>query len=280
MTSMTPPAPGIATAPKGDSGLSPALEKNQILADIYRTRTVRLPSGESRCADENGMPQAEGADLYQLILRERPETTLEVGLAFGLSALFICQALAEGRGRRHIVMDPNQTTDYHGAGLHHLRQAGLSHLVEFHEESSHRVLPRLEAAATRLDFAFIDGVHLFDYTLVEFFFIDKMLRPGGLVVFDDLQLPAVRKVVRFAVSNRGYRDESLSPDTGRVRRAGRRVKRLLRRLRVFPKSLAFALAGERRELLCQEIGWPRRNGLAVLRKTTEDNRFWQHHVDF
>ncbi len=225
-------------------------EKNTVLAEVYRMGLVRLPSGEMRPADENGMPRAEGEDLYALIRRERPATTLEVGMAFGLSTLFICQALAEGGGRRHIVMDPYQSRDYHALGLHHLRQAGLEHLVEFYEESSHRVLPRLEAAGTQVDFAFIDGVHLFDYTLVEFFYLDKMLRSGGLMVFDDLQLAAVRKVVRYAVTNRGYQDESLVANTGAFRRAGRRAKRFLRGLRALPRACGFALAGERREVLC------------------------------
>jgi predicted O-methyltransferase YrrM len=252
----------------------------QLLERIYESGTIRLPSGETLRADRNGMPKAEGEHLHELVRAERPGTTLEVGMAFGLSTVFICQALSDGGGRRHIVMDPNQNSDYHGVGLRHLDAAGLRHLVEFFEESSHRVLPRLEAAGTKVDFAFIDGVHLFDYTLLEFFFIDRMLRPGGLMVFDDLQLPAVRKVVRYAVGNRGYADESAGPGTGAVRAAGRRVKRLVRGLGAFPAAVRFALGGERHEYLSREIGWPRRNGLGILRKVKDDDRHWEHYVDF
>ena len=57
-------------------------------------------------------------------------------------------------------------------------------------------LTRLCAEGERIDFAFIDGNHRFDYTLVDFFYIDKMLRLGGHVAFDDLWIASVRKVVK------------------------------------------------------------------------------------
>jgi predicted O-methyltransferase YrrM len=258
----------------------PVLERNRVLCGIYEAGVIRLPSGEVQRVDENGMPRAAGARLYDLVCQERPSTTLEVGMAFGLSTLSICQALAECGGDRHIVMDPNQESDFGRAGLRHLEEAGLRHLVEFHEESSHRILPLLEATGTELDFAFVDGVHLFDYTLLEFFYIDRMLRPGALIVFDDLQLPAIRKVVRYAVTNRGYRDESRSARTGRLRRTGRAVKRIARGLRALPTAVGYTVGGERRELLAVEIGWPRELGLGVLRKVRNDDRSWKHHVEF
>jgi len=33
-----------------------------------------------------------------------------------------------------------------------------------------------------VDFAFIDGNHVFEYVLVDFFLIDKLLRPGGAII--------------------------------------------------------------------------------------------------
>src|SRR4051812_8751446 len=116
------------------------LQLSPVLSDIYRSGILRLPSGGSWRADHYGMPPAEGEQLYEIVRRETPRTTLEVGMAFGLSTLFICAALREGGGRRHIVMDPNQHRDYQGMGLHHVERAGFSDLVEFHGDSSHRVL--------------------------------------------------------------------------------------------------------------------------------------------
>jgi len=256
------------------------LAANPVLHEVYTTGFVPLPSGELRSACENGMPLTECQQLYQVVCREQPSVSLEVGMAFGLSTLAICQGLIETGGNQHIVMDPYQESDYQGTALRHLERAGLRHLADFYLESSHEVLPRLEAAGTCVDFAFVDGIHLVDYTMVEFFYIDRMLRRGGLLVFDDLQLPSIRKVVRFAVANRGYRDESHSPRTGRVRLAGRRFRRILRGMKAFGEALRFAIAPEHTELLSLEIGWPRENGLAILRKIKDDDRAWKHYVDF
>jgi len=57
---------------------------------------------------------------------------------------------------------------------------------------------------TKIDFAFIDGMHTFDYTLIDFFYIDRLLNAGGVIVFDDLCIPAVNKVCRYALTNRAY----------------------------------------------------------------------------
>jgi predicted O-methyltransferase YrrM len=74
---------------------------------------------------------------------------------------------------------------FDGLGLANLDRAGYARLVEFHDEPSYRALPALEAAGQRIEFAFIDGWHTFDYVMVDFFYVDRMLRVGGIVVLDD-----------------------------------------------------------------------------------------------
>jgi hypothetical protein len=66
-------------------------------------------------------------------------------------------------------------------------------MIELHEAPSFQVLPKLQADGLRIDFAFIDGCHTFDYAMVDFFYIDKMLRVGGVVVFDDEYYPGYSK---------------------------------------------------------------------------------------
>jgi hypothetical protein len=48
-------------------------------------------------------------------------------------------------------------------------------VLRFYHAPSDEVLPRLCAQHERFDFAFIDGNHRFDYVLVDFFYIDKLL---------------------------------------------------------------------------------------------------------
>ncbi len=72
-----------------------------------------------------------------------------------------------------------------------------------------------------LDFAYIDGWHTFDYTLLDFFFIDKMLKPTGIVGFNDCHYPAVERVLGFVKSHRRYEPLDVGlPDRTVVRRRG------------------------------------------------------------
>ncbi len=47
-----------------------------------------------------------------------------------------------------------------------------------------------------LDFIFIDGWHTFDYTLIDFFYADKLLRKDGIILIDDALHKGVEKFVK------------------------------------------------------------------------------------
>jgi predicted O-methyltransferase YrrM len=170
-----------------------------------------LRSGEVQAADGSRFPltshisEREGRFLQSLIRELQPRVSLEVGLAFGMSALFLCEELAKVGAQRHIVIDPYQSTEYRNVGLENLRRAGVLSLVDLREEPSYLELPRLAAQGVEIDFAFIDGMHTFDYALLDFLYVDRMLRVGGVVAFDDANWPALRKLVRYVLCNRSYR---------------------------------------------------------------------------
>jgi predicted O-methyltransferase YrrM len=62
----------------------------------------------------------------------KPKVTLEVGLAFGVSALYILDVLANQPESRHIVIDPCQYDSdlWNGCGLRNIEKAGFQELVE------------------------------------------------------------------------------------------------------------------------------------------------------
>jgi predicted O-methyltransferase YrrM len=190
--------------------VAPAL--NPILAQIFRTRLVQTESGEDRPLHSE-ISIEEGQFLQDTIRRYKPKRSLEVGCAYGISSLFICEALKQLGAESHIIIDPFQLKSdpsgpdpgYEGLGLLNLKRAGLDDIVRFYPQLSYHCLPELERQGTRVDFAFIDGMHTFDYALVDFFFIDKMLTVGGVVVFDDLHLQSIRKLTRFVLRNLPYR---------------------------------------------------------------------------
>jgi predicted O-methyltransferase YrrM len=152
------------------------------------------------------LPAGAGRMLQKIIHTLEASCTLEIGMAFGISTLYICDALANTPGARHIVIDPHQhCTDWRGIGLRHARLAGFDHLIDFRELPAHQALPDLEREGARVDFAFIDGWHTFDFVMVDLFLVDRLLRVGGVVVLDDAEWPGVRKACRYFITNRRYR---------------------------------------------------------------------------
>lgn len=251
-----------------------------VLDEIYATGQVLLPSGGVLPATSHGMPRREAERILEIVRAHRPKRTIEVGMAFGLSTMAIVQGLVEAGGDSHVVIDPNQRTSFEGIGLAHIERSGWADRVQWLEESSHRALPRMEAEGRRFDLAFVDGLHLFDWALVELFYLDRMLPVGGLLLLDDTGYPAIAKVVRFATGNLGYVEESRP-----VARDGRRpllqaARRRARRLTALPRAARLALGDDGREIVGLEMPRQRDVNLAVLRKVREDDRRFDHFASF
>ena len=157
----------------------------------------------------------EGEELRRLVTAERAERCVEIGLGYGISALFICEALVELGAERasHTVIDPYQESRFANVGLQLLEQAGVGEMVTHVPAQSQVALPRFVEAGVTFDFAFVDGNHRFDWFFVDLFFLGRLLRPGSVVVADDYQLPGVAKAVSYFLVNRGWIMESHSqPD--------------------------------------------------------------------
>lgn len=169
---------------------------NPVLEEILRTREVTSDEGE-RFPLRDEISSDEGMFLQRIIGAIKPRICLEIGLAYGVSTLFICETLRKVGASKHIVIDPYQNTIFRDIGLRNLRQAGYEDLIEFIEEPSEIALPTLLKRETRVDFAFVDGWHTFDHTLVDFFYINRMLNVNGVVAFDDTNWPSISKLCRF-----------------------------------------------------------------------------------
>jgi predicted O-methyltransferase YrrM len=179
---------------------------NQVLEEILRTGKCRDAQGKERKV--TGAVSLEDVVILQEMVRfVKAKTALETGVAFGVSTLAICEALAESDPEAKLYgVDPEQGTVHGNAAIENLRRAGFENRFELLEGPSHLMLPKLLEKGIALDFAFIDGWHTFDYTLLDFFYIDKMLRPGGVVLLHDRSWPSKQKVMRFIKTHRRYRE--------------------------------------------------------------------------
>lgn len=237
---------------------------NEVIDQIVKTGRVTDAEGEVY-EPVSAVSLESGGLLYDFVRRVKPTSTLETGMAYGMSTLFICQALQDNGQGCHAAIDPFQACEFKSVGVLNVERAGLSHRFRLHQAASDVVLPQLCAEGRTLDFAFVDGWHLFDFTLVDFYYIDKLLEVGGHVAFDDMWLPAVRKVVSFVLRNKPYK---------LVRTTSRYPAPLWKRtLRIGRRAVQDPMQrGWRLKFVPQNI--------AVLQKTAADTRTWDFHRSF
>jgi len=157
------------------------------------------------------LPAADADTLRDVLVADGVHVVIEVGLAYGSSALAIGEALVlTGETEAsHIVIDPFQATAYDDVGRDALNAAGLAAQTTFIEEASSIVLARLAGAGLTADAAFVDGSHRFHEVFVDLYFLRQLVRPGGLIVLDDAALPSVATALRYFDLNLGWRPVSI-----------------------------------------------------------------------
>jgi predicted O-methyltransferase YrrM len=201
---------------------------NEVLRSIVSSGSVATEDGQTQTL-HSAISQEEGEFLQETIRKARPRVSLEVGCAYGISSLYICEALREVNAAKHIIMDPYQHSEWEGIGLSNLRRAGYLDIVDFHEAASYQCLSRLAEDRVTVDFAFIDGSHIFDDVFVDFVLIDKLLRPGGIVILDDLSWPPIRSVCRYVLSNLRY--QSIGPQSRELQEQAAAWRKVVSRAR-------------------------------------------------
>jgi len=190
-----------------------------LIRRIYKDRTVRGTDDQLYEIYPAALTPDRGAYLANIVREVRPSRTVEIGLAWGLSTLFILRALLEnGHDAPHVVMDPFQWYGYHDAALRMLRDSGLERMVEFYPEASVYLLSRLADEGRQFDFAFIDGDHSYEAAFCDFWLLDPLMKPGGVIVFDDVWAEGVDRVCCLAQEQFGYRMHSENLDSGFIYR--------------------------------------------------------------
>lgn len=130
----------------------------------------------------------------------------------GISSLFICAALEGQEGANHAIVDFHQATYWHSLGITQLDRAGCDYF-RLVEEPSECALPRLAKQGETYDFCFIDGWYTFDHTLLDFFYVDRLLDVGGIVAIDDVGWSSIKKVIRYISNYPNYKSIGHVPRT-------------------------------------------------------------------
>ena len=182
--------------------------------DLVRTvRAALHAAGPERTRPFEGdfervaLPAEDCDILRDVLVAERARVVIEIGLAYGSSALAIGEALCMNGSAdvSHVVIDPFQATSYDDVGRDALAAAGLADRTTFIDEASSIALARLLTEGLVADAAFVDGSHRYHEVFVDLYFLRRLVRPGGLIVLDDASFPSVAAALRYFDLNLGWR---------------------------------------------------------------------------
>lgn len=225
------------------------IQVNDYLASVYRDGFIVDNDGVNQKFKDTTNP-IQGKHLYNLVAENKWTNTLEVGLAMGASAVWICQAHKDNNniGSNHIAIDPNQTEQYKNMGRTLVSRSGLASYMNVMEMTSYRALPILlervlKNEIPKFQMIYIDGWHTFDYTLVDFFYADLILEVHGVIVLDDIKHAPVQKCFKYIETN--YPNYQVVDETP-----------------------------------CFKTGNPKISSQATFVKCAEDTRVWNAHVEF
>lgn len=243
----------------------------QVIQKIYETGTVIGRSGKVHKL-HSSIDAQEGGLLVDLIREDVTVVrTLEVGCAYGLSSLYICSAIQGRAGATHTIIDPFQTSEWDDVGIRNLEEAGFDffHLIQVKSEFA---LPRLlEEGEGQFDLVFIDGMHTFDHALLDCFYGTRLLRVGGYLTIDDVQLPSVRGVVDYLQTYPCYEVCGAVEDDSTKSWAKSIAGTLMS---IVPRATWRRLL---RSSVYQRIFEPQLTRMITLRKVKEDSRSWDWH---
>lgn len=140
--------------------------------------------------DTPGMSLAQGRRIWKFIEETRPKCVLELGTGHGVGACYIAAALHVSGGDSVVTVDlessRNRTPNV-WEFKSRLEVIGQKILVRRERTSYHYYLRKaLKSRFATFDLVYLDGGHTWTDTGFAFFLVDKLLVPGGWLIFDDL----------------------------------------------------------------------------------------------
>lgn len=180
--------------------MSQAYPENPVLMKLlnegaFEHRGQRYPTNYSTPAN---ICQQYG----ELILKRGFSTGLEIGTLFGFSTLFLAEALKRNKGRLDTIDIRYEKREWsnglsiinvHEVAERLVTESNFDDCVKFLTGHSHEALTKLIHEGRTYDFALIDGSHLFPVVALDFIFVDRLLKEGGVIALDDIGESMARK---------------------------------------------------------------------------------------
>jgi predicted O-methyltransferase YrrM len=159
------------------------------------------------------MNQDQAMVLREHINKHDLSNILEIGFYQGKSTAYLAAILNE-RGEGHVTTIDKASAQRHEPGIfQNLEAVGLSRFVTavFSERSYTWELGKMVASLDRpqFDLCYFDGGHTWDMTGFGFVLVDLLIRPGGWIIFDDLDWTIETSPAAIANSFSSYRNFSV-----------------------------------------------------------------------
>jgi predicted O-methyltransferase YrrM len=136
------------------------------------------------------MTREQAEQISSFIVANGVSDILELGFRHGVSTTYMAATLA-GAGKGRIVTVDLQSAKQNTPNIEELLESAgeRSRVDVFYEPTSYtwRLMRMLQEDPTpRFDMCYIDGAHDWFVDGFAFFLVDRLLRPNGWIVFDDM----------------------------------------------------------------------------------------------
>jgi predicted O-methyltransferase YrrM len=155
--------------------------------------------------------------MEDFIRKHSISNILELGFFHGVSTCYMAAALEEVDQGSIVSIDLHSAQKRQPNIEELLEKCGYLETVEFYYEPASynwRLMKLIEAQERTFDLCYLDGGHDWYNTGLAFFLVDKLLRPGGWIIFDDLDWTMEHIEAQWAL--RKPEEERVTPQVRKV----------------------------------------------------------------
>jgi predicted O-methyltransferase YrrM len=155
--------------------------------------------------------------MEDFIRKHSISNILELGFFHGVSTCYMAAALEEVDQGSIVSIDLHSAQKRQPNIEELLEKCGYLETVEFYYEPASynwRLMKLIEAQERTFDLCYLDGGHDWYNTGLAFFLVDKLLRPGGWIIFDDLDWTMEHIEAQWAL--RKPEEERITPQVRKV----------------------------------------------------------------
>lgn len=155
--------------------------------------------------------------MQDFIRQHNISSILELGFYHGVSTCYMAAALEEVGGGSIVSIDLESAQKRQPNIEELLEKCGYLNTVEFYYEPvsyNWRMMKMIEEQERTFDLCYVDGGHDWYNTGLAFFLVDKLLQPGGWMIFDDLDWTMEHLDAKWAL--RKPEEERITPQVRKV----------------------------------------------------------------